>query len=1062
MSAVPVLNDPSAGSHPPYGGASAMEKQSVRKGVTSLLLGLSVTAGVASAQTDISGNVFDGSGGPLLSGQVYHATGVVTIPTSETLTVQPGAIIKFNSGTRFLVNGDLDVQGSAGSEVHFTSIEDDSVGGDSNGNGASVGAPGDWQGIQILSTSTGTEIDHAVIRFFGQSGFDGVDATTGSLTLRDSTIEDGSQDGVDLNNNAGTFVVERNVVRDNTGYAIDAVHIDNLDGFLDNVATGNGLGDVVRVTSGTMSRSQVLGPRNGIDDTVFADALITIPAGLSLELGSGSIWKFGSGTRFLVNGDLIGSGSAGDEVVLTTEVDDAFGGDLLNDGPTTGTPGDWQGVQVLTTSAGTELRHTRIRFAGQSGFDAVDVTATSLVMTDSIVEDCSQDAVDLNGLVGSFTLERNDLRDSGGYAIDGVHVASLPGLLDNQGTGNASGDTVRVTSGTLTQDLVVGPRNGIDETIYSAALITIPSGLTLTLEADTKWKFASGTRFLANGDLVTSGTAEQRVVITSIEDDEFGGDTLNDGPTTGTPGDWQGVQVLVTSTATKLEHTRIRFAGQSGFDAVDSTATSLTLRNCVLEECSQDALDTNNVSGTFTIELNTLRDTGGYAVDNVHVDSVPGFRFNRASGNALGDYMRVAAGVATRDTEICRENLIGGVLVAASILQNAAGDTLTFRPGVVVKWTSGTRLLPVGEILIQGSGAEPVIFTSIEDDSVLGDTNLDGNATTPAPNDWQGVDLVFAENADVDHLLVRYAGQSGFDGVRASADTLTGRTAALNAVRAEFCGVDGFDLTNIDGDVTNLVAFGNLGDGISVSGGFDIVHATAVGNAGIGLERISGTAQVRSSITWGNTASPSLGFGSGDFFDSNGNALAAGSNGNIFADPLFVDELGGDLRLTAGSPCVDAADTATALALQLDHVENSRLLDPNLAGVLLADMGAYEYGLWTATLDGPGVVGGRLRHVIQGPAGTSAHYVGLLDGATLIPGFGFLATGVGTSTLLGTSSVGATFVVDVPRDSALVGAEVGLQTLTAPLADPTVGNATQLIRVKLRGFEAIAPQTSSL
>jgi hypothetical protein len=57
--------------------------------------------------------------------------------------------------------------------------------------------------------------------------------------------------------------------------------------------------------------------------------------------------------------------------------------------------------------------------------------------------------------------------------------------------------------------------------------------------------------------------------------------------------------------------------------------------------------------------------------------------------------------------------------------------------------------------------------------------------------------------------------------------------------------------------------------------------------------------------------------------------------GNINTDPLFVDAAGGDYRLQAGSPCIDAGDPATTLTEDIDG--NSR---PAGSGY---DMGAYEY-----------------------------------------------------------------------------------------------------------------------
>ena len=49
--------------------------------ITTLLV---LLAASATAQINLSGNVFDGSGGPLLSGQVYHTTGFM-VPSGQIL-----------------------------------------------------------------------------------------------------------------------------------------------------------------------------------------------------------------------------------------------------------------------------------------------------------------------------------------------------------------------------------------------------------------------------------------------------------------------------------------------------------------------------------------------------------------------------------------------------------------------------------------------------------------------------------------------------------------------------------------------------------------------------------------------------------------------------------------------------------------------------------------------------------------------------------------------------------------------------------------------------------------
>ncbi len=71
---------------------------------------------------------------------------------------------------------------------------------------------------------------------------------------------------------------------------------------------------------------------------------------------------------------------------------------------------------------------------------------------------------------------------------------------------------------------------------------------------------------------------------------------------------------------------------------------------------------------------------------------------------------------------------------------------------------------------------------------------------------------------------------------------------------------------------------------------------------------------------------------------------------NIDADPLFVDEPGGDLRLSGGSPAIDAADNAAVpLGIMTDLDGNPRFRDdPDTADTgsgtaPIVDMGPYEF-----------------------------------------------------------------------------------------------------------------------
>jgi hypothetical protein len=84
----------------------------------------------------------------------------------------------------------------------------------------------------------------------------------------------------------------------------------------------------------------------------------------------------------------------------------------------------------------------------------------------------------------------------------------------------------------------------------------------------------------------------------------------------------------------------------------------------------------------------------------------------------------------------------GSPYVITGGVQVKAGASLTMLPGTVVK-LGGTAASLVavngGQLLILGTPNARVTVTSLKDDSVLGDTNGDGDATQPAPGDWSAI-----------------------------------------------------------------------------------------------------------------------------------------------------------------------------------------------------------------------------------------------------------------------------------------------------------------------------------
>lgn len=102
--------------------------------------------------------------------------------------------------------------------------------------------------------------------------------------------------------------------------------------------------------------------------------------------------------------------------------------------------------------------------------------------------------------------------------------------------------------------------------------------------------------------------------------------------------------------------------------------------------------------------------------------------------------------------------LAGNPYVVDSNFTVAVGVTLVIEPGVVVKVVGQTTQFTAAGILeAVGTELNPITFTSIQDDDILGDTGGDG-PTTGAPGQWSNLRVTSQGTANLQHCVVRYSG----------------------------------------------------------------------------------------------------------------------------------------------------------------------------------------------------------------------------------------------------------------------------------------------------------------
>ncbi|HHI80757.1 MAG TPA: right-handed parallel beta-helix repeat-containing protein [Planctomycetes bacterium] len=507
----------------------------------------------------LSGQVYDGKGGPLKSGKVYWAKNTagsngIVIPAGKTLTIQAGAILKFDPN-QFRVSGTLKA-----SFAVFTSIQDDQIGGDSSGNGKTIGKVGDWGGIN-LSLGAKAILTSVTMRFGGMgNGTPAISVPLGAqLTMNSCAISDFKYGGV-INSDPKTLIQKCQFARCTFPILTDFFHLDRI---IDCRAVSCSQSDAIQAKflpqSATIIPPLTIGPRNTMGGTGVIGLLgqPVIPKNNYLTFLDGIILKMIRNSQFSIRGAqvFVKGGKAG--VIFTTIDDDQHGGKLFKHLQSRKPQaGDWAGISLTSSpKVKTQLdaRGLTLLYGGQKN-GGIEVG-----------HDCHVSLVGCrllhNKSYGVYFEKRRNITSTN-YALVSCHFENNRGpvfQLPCSALPNCSGNTVKGNRENFfhlywwgySRNLRIHPAmlpfgsgilgNSID--LYTGMQLKLEGGLFLFFEP-------GGTLDNREGTLVLQGEARRLVVLTSI----------NDRPGKHPfPGSWKGVHLGRKARPSVLENAVIRY-----------------------------------------------------------------------------------------------------------------------------------------------------------------------------------------------------------------------------------------------------------------------------------------------------------------------------------------------------------------------------------------------------------------------------------------------------------------------------------------------------------------------
>ena len=211
----------------------------------------------------------------------------------------------------------------------------------------------------------------------------------------------------------------------------------------------------------------------------------------------------------------------------------------------------------------------------------------------------------------------------------------------------------------------------------------VNAGATLTIEPGVVIKMGDQSSIAVSGDIISSGTASDKITFTSLYDDSYEGDTNGDGSASSpAAGSWKYVRIQSPSQNSQINYTRFKYGGRYFTStALDARAmlsiyeATTTISNSTFEESQIAGLRATRFNGTISGNtFNTGTTTNTDKVGLYLYEGNPTISNNTFTNNYQGLNVELSQATSTISGSSFASNYIGLYLTLAKVNL----DNLTF------------------------------------------------------------------------------------------------------------------------------------------------------------------------------------------------------------------------------------------------------------------------------------------------------------------------------------------------------------------------------------------------